>query len=904
SDFLIKKARENGARVVCIDPRMTMSSVSLADEWIPIRPGTDVAMMSAMAYVIITEELYDEDFVRRCCVGFDSSTMPAGADDAESYADYILGVRDGIPKTPAWAEAITAVPAATIARIAREYATTRPGVLYQGYGMQRRAYGEQVVRAGAVLAAITGNVGIPGGWASALASPPGPGPFWFLFPMGENPYGREIPCFLWSEAVLRGKGMGPELGVLGRDRLESDIKLIYAVASNALINQHANINRSAAILRDESKVEFLVVQDNFLTSTARFADIVLPACTQFETWGLADGWKFGEELLLMPQVVEPLAETRSDYRICADLAERLGIGAAYTEGRDERGWVEWLIHEYRRRWLPDLPSLDELVASNQGVHSVPVTEPRIAFADFRTDPEACPLDTPSGKVEIFSQRLHEMGRPDDIPAVPKYIEEWESPFGVEAARYPLQALGSKTLHRVHSTHDNVDWLEEAFPQVVFINPVDAGERDIADGDRVRVYNDRGEMVIPRGGGRAIGRLVDPRREWCRSPWFRERADQRALDAAGVRQCTAHDHGSGRGSPVSSPMSSPAARYRFHFDASACAGCKACQIACKDKHGLEVGRLWRRVYEVTGGEWRRSGSAWLSDVFAFHLSVACNHCQRPICVEVCPSRALRQRDDGIVLLDTDRCLGCSYCEWACPYGALQYDKSRGYMTKCTFCVDEIDAGRPPVCVTSCPLRVLEYGESDEDAVTDSAVTDGALTQDPLPDPRITRPALVMREHRDAGRAREESIAVVPQKRHELRGWSLVAFTLLAQLAAGTVLVGGVSSWIAMGPNSELRGGPGWLVAGIAIAVALLLSLRHLGAPRRALLAACNWRTSWLSREIIAGVSLTVACNHCQRPICVEVCPSRALRQRDDGIVLLDTDRCLGCSYCEWACPYGA
>ncbi|MHC4852409.1 MAG: DMSO/selenate family reductase complex A subunit [Planctomycetota bacterium] len=509
SDFMIKKARENGARVVCIDPRMTMSSVSLADEWIPIRPGTDVAMMSAMAYVIITEELYDEDFVRRCCVGFDSSTMPAGADDAESYADYILGVRDGIPKTPAWAEAITAVPAATIARIAREYATTRPGVLYQGYGMQRRAYGEQVVRAGAVLAAITGNVGIPGGWASALASPPGPGPFWFLFPMGENPYGREIPCFLWSEAVLRGKGMGPELGVLGHDRLDSDIKLIYAVASNALINQHANINRSAAILRDESKVEFLVVQDNFLTSTARFADIVLPACTQFETWGLADGWKFGEELLLMPQVVEPLAETRSDYRICADLAERLGIGAAYTEGRDERGWVEWLIHEYRRRWLPDLPSLDELVASNQGVHSVPVTEPKIAFADFRTNPEAFPLDTPSGKVEIFSQRLHEMGRPDDIPAVPKYIEEWESPFGLDAARYPLQALGSKTLHRVHSTHDNVDWLEEAFPQVVLINPVDAGERDIADGDQVRVCNDRGEMVIPcRVTARIMPGVVD------------------------------------------------------------------------------------------------------------------------------------------------------------------------------------------------------------------------------------------------------------------------------------------------------------------------------------------------------------------------------------------------------------
>jgi anaerobic dimethyl sulfoxide reductase subunit A len=528
SEFLIAEARSRGARIVCIDPRMTMSAISLADEWIPIRPGTDTAMMSAMAQVIITEGLEDRDFIERCCVGFDASQMPAGAEDAESYRDYILGVRDGIPKTPRWAESITGVPAKTIARIAREYATTRPGVLYQGYGMQRRAYGEQVVRAGAVLAAITGNVGVPGGWASALASPPGPGPFWFLFPIGENPHDAEIPCFLWTEAVLHGKGMGVEHGVRGGKRLDSDIKLIYAVASNALINQHANINRSAEILRDESKVEFLVVQDNFLTSTARFADIVLPACTQFETWGLADGWKYGEELLLMPQVVEPLGETRSDYRICADIAERLGIGEAYTEGRDERGWVEWLLDEYRRRWLGGLPTLEEFLATNQGVYSVPVDEPEVAFEEFRADPEAFPLATPSGKVEIFSRELHAMGRPDEIPPVPKYIQEWESPFGAEAASYPLQAIGSHTLHRVHSTHDNVDWLEEAFPQAVHINPHDASERQILDGDEVRVFNDRGEMIIPcRVTARILPGVVDiPSGAW----WT---PDEQGIDRRGA-----------------------------------------------------------------------------------------------------------------------------------------------------------------------------------------------------------------------------------------------------------------------------------------------------------------------------------------------------------------------------------
>jgi anaerobic dimethyl sulfoxide reductase subunit A len=168
SDYFVRLARQNGARVVCIDPRMSMSAVALADEWVPIRPGTDVAMLSAMAYVMITEGLYDAEFVSSHCVGFDESQMPPGAERAESYKEYILGTLDDQPKTPEWAQAICAVPAETSRRIAREYATIKPGVLYQGYGMQRRAYGEQVVRAGCVLAALTGNVGAPGGWASGL----------------------------------------------------------------------------------------------------------------------------------------------------------------------------------------------------------------------------------------------------------------------------------------------------------------------------------------------------------------------------------------------------------------------------------------------------------------------------------------------------------------------------------------------------------------------------------------------------------------------------------------------------------------------------------------------------------------------------------------------------------------
>jgi anaerobic dimethyl sulfoxide reductase subunit A len=507
SDYFVKLARENGAKVVCIDPRHSLSAAALADEWIPIRPGTDTAMMSAMAYVMLNEKLYDAEFVRTHCVGWDSSQMPRGAENAESYTDYLLGVMDGVPKTPKWAEAITAVPAATIIRIAREYATCKPGMLYQGYGMQRRAFGEQVVRAGCVLAAITGNVGISGGWASGVSTPaPDGGPLGTVFPTGENSVKASIPVFLWSEAVLRGHEMTTEDGVIGTSHLKADIKLIYAVATNCLINQHADVNRSAAILKDESKVEFIAVQDNFLTPTAKFADVILPACTQFETWGVEDGWKYGDEVILQPKLVEPLDMCKSDYRICAEVAERLGFGGAYTEGRDEKAWVEWCLDRYRETRFPGLPSLDTFIEQNLGAYSKPVTQPAIAFTDFRADPQKNLLNTPSGKIEIFSKTLFDMGKPDEIPAVPKYIPEWESSIVEEGSksskaeepetkRYPLQAIGHHSLARVHSTHANNDWLQEAFPQRIFINPLDAAPRGISDGDLVRVWNDRGDLLI-------------------------------------------------------------------------------------------------------------------------------------------------------------------------------------------------------------------------------------------------------------------------------------------------------------------------------------------------------------------------------------------------------------------------
>lgn len=189
------------------------------------------------------------------------------------------------------------------------------------------------------------------------------------------------------------------------------------------------------------------------------------------------------------------------------------------------------------------------------------------------------------------------------------------------------------------------------------------------------------------------------------------------------------------------------RWAFYVDSAACSGCKACQVACKDRNGLPAGVLWRRVAEVAGGGWRRAGAAWEQDVFAYHLSVACNHCERPICVEVCPSGAMAQREDGIVLVDGSKCLGCRYCEWACPYGAPQYDEGLGRMTKCTFCAQELEAGRPPACVAACPMRALDFGDREE-----LEARHGPLRQAyPLPRPELTEPSLVITPHRGAARA---------------------------------------------------------------------------------------------------------------------------------------------------------
>src|SRR5512143_4282288 len=234
-------------------------------------------------------------------------------------------------------------------------------------------------------------------------------------------------------------------------------------------------------------------------------------------------------------------------------------------------------------------------------------------------------------------------------------------------------------------------------------------------------------------------------------------------------------------------------YAFVLDVSACTGCKACQVACKDKNQLPLGVLWRRVYEVSGGAWKQEGDAWTTTVFTYNLSLACNHCDHPKCAGVCPVDAYIVRPDGIVVLDTSKCVGCGYCAWACPYGAPQYDASRGMMTKCNFCFDNVDAGLPPACVAACPLRVLDYADvTDGQPLPAGRVALWESPADTHPFPMAnnsrTQPHLAIKPHAGMQSSEEKLIANREEVRPSAEGPGeapLVAFTLLVQAAVGAL-----------------------------------------------------------------------------------------------------------------------
>ena len=498
--------KKAGVKIIVIDPRQSDSVVTLADEWLAPRPGTDAALVAGMAHVMISEGLHDQAFLDSHCQGFDEKHMPKGIPAGNSYRSYLMGKGpDGIEKTPKWAASITGVPADAIVRVAREIALAGPANIAQGWGPQRHANGENQARAIYTLAALTGNVGVPGGGTGGREGYYWPVSDWF--PDGDNPVKAKISVFGWTDAIVRG----PELtalrdGVRGKEKLDVGIKFMLAYAGNMLASQHADINRTREILKDTSLCEFIVVVDNQMTASAKMADLILPDTTTAERWDMAPSEYTGDTayVIMCEKAIEPLFNSMPSYEICTGIAKKLGIEKKFTEGRTEEEWVRWL-HDKTRKAHPGFPAFEELRA--QGVYRYrDPNGPTVPLKSFRDDPVANPLETPSGKIEIFSSELWAMsktwkfdnaGPGDKITALPEHVDTWEGAAEARTnSKYPMQVIGHHFKQRTHSTYGNVAWMQEAHPQKVWINTLDAQVRGIANDDMVEIFNDRGRIRIP------------------------------------------------------------------------------------------------------------------------------------------------------------------------------------------------------------------------------------------------------------------------------------------------------------------------------------------------------------------------------------------------------------------------
>lgn len=476
------KAKENGARVIAIDPRYHDTAATVADEWIPIYPSTDTAMMVAMAHVMIKEDLHDQPFLDKYTVGF------------EKFKTYVMGQEDGVPKTPAWAAEITGVPAETIERLARLYAETKPAALMDCQGPARSAMGEQYNRCASTLCAMTGNVGRPGGSAGGglMGIPIGHMFRMSAIPPGKNPVELDGPKVKGTldirlrvakrihinklfDAILKGKAGG----------YPADVKMMWSMCNN-YINQTGNSNKAHQALK---QLDFLAVNELFMTATARYADIVLPVTTAAERSDLTRPWPSGPYFTFVNRALEPLGECKSDLDITAELAERLGIKDFNPFTEDD---ILKMFVENNPETAPLIPDYEKF--RREGIHRVDLEKPIVAFQEQIEDLENHPFDTPSGKIEIFSQRVADLDTPL-CPPIPKYMQVPEDRNDPLAEKYPLQLLTPHPKNRVHSELYKVEWLREIERHQAWINPVDAVARGIADGDEIFVFNDRGRVSI-------------------------------------------------------------------------------------------------------------------------------------------------------------------------------------------------------------------------------------------------------------------------------------------------------------------------------------------------------------------------------------------------------------------------
>jgi len=476
-------ARARGMEIALLSPLRDDAERETDARWYPLVPLSDVAVMLALAHVLVVENLHDRDFLARCTHG------------AERFLAYVCGESDGTPKTPEWAERLSGIPADDLRALARRMAARRT-LITVSYSLQRAEHGEQPVWAALALACLLGQIGLPGGGfghgygsmgdlgsPSALVDLP-------MMPLPKNPVRSFIPVARIADLLLRP---GEEFDYRGRRHRYPDIRLVQWAGGNPF-HHHQDLNR---LRRALACPDTIVVHEPYWTPMARHADVVFPATTSFERNDIGSG-RADARIVAMHRVTDPVDGARDDHAVLAALADRLGFGDAFTEGMDERAWLEHLYAQLATALEGEgiaAPAFEEFWAA--GSLAVPdVESERVLFDAFRADPERHRLRTPSGRIELYSETIAGFGY-DDCPGHPAWLESAEWLGAPLARRFPLALVANNPATRLHGQLDMGACSQASKVQgrePVRIHPDDAAARGIAGGDVVRLFNDRGACL--------------------------------------------------------------------------------------------------------------------------------------------------------------------------------------------------------------------------------------------------------------------------------------------------------------------------------------------------------------------------------------------------------------------------
>ena len=476
------EAASAGTKFINLSPRRSDVKSDIDEAWYTLRPNTDVAVMLAMAYQLLTEDLHDDYFLNKYTEGF------------EKFQAYLLGRKDGVPKTPAWAADISGMVEEDIIALTREMAKKRT-MLTVSWSLTRQQHGEQPFWAVTALAAMLGQMGKPGGgvaYGYTITNYLGNNVFKMPYaplPQGKNLVTDFIPVARVSDMLLNP---GQKFDYDGREYTYPDIDMIYWAGGNPF-HHHQDLGR---LRKAWEKPSTVVVNEWCWNALARHADIILPCTTTLERQdiGMTPRDPF---VISMDKAIEPVGEAKNDYDIFAGIARHMDTEDSFTEGRSAEDWQKWIWEQSCKRaaklnvQMPDYESFREA-----GFYKSPdLKEDRIFLSDFFKDPDKNPLKTPSGKIEIFSKTIDSFNY-NDCPGHPTWMEpdEW---LGAEEKAYPLHLISNQPKTKLHSQMDNgtlSSSIKIKGHQPLEMNPDDAKSRGITQGDIVRVFNGRGSCL--------------------------------------------------------------------------------------------------------------------------------------------------------------------------------------------------------------------------------------------------------------------------------------------------------------------------------------------------------------------------------------------------------------------------